>query len=979
MSSLSNQPPTGPFSEYSELCKVPSSLQSAQGPQGWEWQHGGEVGAPRGLAGPPRAAGLTDEDKLCFFEGPGGVGVGGVDSELKVPGRGAGGVSLGSAGESPESPLSSSPSPGKPPAFLGSGNNGALPPDISATSDPLRKPSGGGAAGAWSPTSGPKPAPNYCVIGVVNDNYLEGGGDGGGVAPATGPAGSSEDSEDDMAPCFMGRAEQQRKAMRRAMSECSHLSVPASLELPDKYPDNKFGPLDELPSPGAGPRRPHSAMKRSLTVADEQPPTPPPTMSLSAGAARSDLRAGPGALGALQQRDEGGFPLSPPEGAVEPGAPGREQGVLIPVPAVACPAFNGAHASNPFSVAEVKAEKTDNVQKVDKFDMFDTKDVKMDKFDMFGKTDKPDSMDKYEKEKTEKVDKMDFLDKIDKAEKKMEEKADKFDLLDKQEKMEMKDKAEKMEKVEKVAHQEKATEKVAEKIDKTEKVEKVEKLEKVDKVDKDKEAKTEKLDQAEKTEKVEKDEKVEKVEKDEKKADTEKADKGDKAEKKPAGKAPVTNGVSAPGKDATSPDKKTKPAAAASAKPSAAKPRPNSLSAGAAAPKRPPPSSANSAAPGKKSPMPKATTPTAGAKRPPSATTRPPTATTPREVKPKTSATEKRPPVAKASTAAASKNGSSAADAPKPRVPLSTRSAASAPPTRRPPATKTDGKPAEVKKTSTLKTTPGDSSRPKTTPNRGPVTLSSTLLGSTAATRARAAAAAAAAAKPSPPAPVEKKPPVPRAPRPAASAAPRPATAPAPGPAPAPDIRSIRSKIGSTDNMKHQPGGGRVSAAQSRTDTLAQGSLTKDKVQIVNKKLDFSHVTSRLGSKDNIKHVPGGGNVQILNKKVDLSKVTSKCGSKTNIKHKPGGGDVKIESHKVNFKAQSKVGSMDNVSHEPGGGNIKAEGTEEAAGGDVAPSSGSPVTVPAQENGIKEGPASGGGQGLQDPQGLDSRIPETSI
>lgn len=28
--------------------------------------------------------------------------------------------------------------------------------------------------------------------------------------------------------------------------------------------------------------------------------------------------------------------------------------------------------------------------------------------------------------------------------------------------------------------------------------------------------------------------------------------------------------------------------------------------------------------------------------------------------------------------------------------------------------------------------------------------------------------------------------------------------------------------------------------------------------------------------------------VQILNKKVDLSKVTSKCGSKDNIKHKPG-------------------------------------------------------------------------------------------
>uniref|UniRef100_A0A3Q3WET0 Microtubule-associated protein n=1 Tax=Mola mola TaxID=94237 RepID=A0A3Q3WET0_MOLML len=93
-----------------------------------------------------------------------------------------------------------------------------------------------------------------------------------------------------------------------------------------------------------------------------------------------------------------------------------------------------------------------------------------------------------------------------------------------------------------------------------------------------------------------------------------------------------------------------------------------------------------------------------------------------------------------------------------------------------------------------------------------------------------------------------------------------------PGAAPAPDIRNVRSKIGSTDNMKYQPGGGKI-----------------------------------------------------LSKKVDLSKVTSKCGSKDNIKHKPGGGDVKIGSHKVSFreKTQSKVGPMDNMSNSPGGGDVK--------------------------------------------------------
>lgn len=33
------------------------------------------------------------------------------------------------------------------------------------------------------------------------------------------------------------------------------------------------------------------------------------------------------------------------------------------------------------------------------------------------------------------------------------------------------------------------------------------------------------------------------------------------------------------------------------------------------------------------------------------------------------------------------------------------------------------------------------------------------------------------------------------------------------------------------------------------------------KVQIINKKLDFSSVQSKCGSKDNIKHIPGGGSV----------------------------------------------------------------------------------------------------------------------
>jgi len=35
-------------------------------------------------------------------------------------------------------------------------------------------------------------------------------------------------------------------------------------------------------------------------------------------------------------------------------------------------------------------------------------------------------------------------------------------------------------------------------------------------------------------------------------------------------------------------------------------------------------------------------------------------------------------------------------------------------------------------------------------------------------------------------------------------------------------------------------------------------------VDIVHKKIDLSNVQSRCGSKDNIKHIPGGGNVSKL-------------------------------------------------------------------------------------------------------------------
>ncbi|KAM4534941.1 uncharacterized protein maptb [Fundulus diaphanus] len=104
---------------------------------------------------------------------------------------------------------------------------------------------------------------------------------------------------------------------------------------------------------------------------------------------------------------------------------------------------------------------------------------------------------------------------------------------------------------------------------------------------------------------------------------------------------------------------------------------------------------------------------------------------------------------------------------------------------------------------------------------------------------------------------------------------------------PMPDLSSVKSKVGSTENLKHSPGGG--------------------KVHIVNKKLELGNVTSKCGSKDNLHHKPGGGKVEIKSEKVDFKTVQSKVGSLGNVTHVPGGGKKKIESHKLMFKENAKA------------------------------------------------------------------------
>ncbi|XP_071787999.1 uncharacterized protein [Asterias amurensis] len=177
---------------------------------------------------------------------------------------------------------------------------------------------------------------------------------------------------------------------------------------------------------------------------------------------------------------------------------------------------------------------------------------------------------------------------------------------------------------------------------------------------------------------------------------------------------------------------------------------------------------------------------------------------------------------------------------------------------------------------------------------------------------------------------------------------------------PIPNTKNVQSKIGSKDNLKHTPGGG--------------------KVKIQTEKVDFTTVQSRCGSLNNAKHKPGGGNVKqkasndsnssyvicitmikqdshvqcptpplvevdghraksassglkilkrphlkLASEKLDFGqRAKSRIGSLDNVRHSPGGGAVKIESKKLDFsKTSSKVGSKDNLKHQPQGGNKK--------------------------------------------------------
>lgn len=317
MSFLSDQQPGSPFSDYGEVCKEPS-LSPAVPAETWDWQHtpSMDISTPRSLmVGALATTGLTDEDKLCFFDQPGRG-----NGELKVPSKvgvipgspSLENASLGSAAESPVSPLSSSLSP----SLTSPGRIPSVPACGSTNRASLEQPHSMGAAvidesvanvaypsEAWSKSTFGECSPvvampqislSYGGTEVNSEDYVEKlDEEVAGREAVKFPVGfpkvqsDSEEEESDSELRFMVHAQQERTAMSCAMSECSNLTVPTTLEHPDWFPGEKdTGPNHPFSSFSGSGYSPDS-IKHFPTVAENLPPTPP--SCLSSGTSKIDL------------------------------------------------------------------------------------------------------------------------------------------------------------------------------------------------------------------------------------------------------------------------------------------------------------------------------------------------------------------------------------------------------------------------------------------------------------------------------------------------------------------------------------------------------------------------------------------------------------------------------------------------------------------------------------------------------------------
>nr|XP_046908686.1 microtubule-associated protein 4-like [Dermatophagoides farinae] len=120
-----------------------------------------------------------------------------------------------------------------------------------------------------------------------------------------------------------------------------------------------------------------------------------------------------------------------------------------------------------------------------------------------------------------------------------------------------------------------------------------------------------------------------------------------------------------------------------------------------------------------------------------------------------------------------------------------------------------------------------------------------------------------------------------------------------------------------------------VSPGISHSSLNSNDSQSTDKKMPINKVTvgtakgpNIKNVKSKIGSLNNVRHKPAGGDKKIESQKLKWE-TKSRIGSLDNATHKPQGGNVRVVTQKLDWKVQSKVGSLDNVKHVPGGGNVR--------------------------------------------------------
>lgn len=150
---------------------------------------------------------------------------------------------------------------------------------------------------------------------------------------------------------------------------------------------------------------------------------------------------------------------------------------------------------------------------------------------------------------------------------------------------------------------------------------------------------------------------------------------------------------------------------------------------------------------------------------------------------------------------------------------------------------------------------------------------------------------------------------------------------------------SANSKVGSIDNIKHKPGGGNVKVFDDIIGVFHLGEKSFNTWELSGGSF-FSSTTHQFNNQE--KHdstsLTLSANVwfestfplQILDQKIEL-KVQSKVGSLDNVKHRPGGGDKKVFNDVDYLRQMSDTTGAQLMAKSASGGNSQNSSRRESA------------------------------------------------